>query len=113
MKRAPDTVMEDGNQAYLKRQKIKHVVSSAEDIQSSGQLKDLLAFDQDAGRAKHGTVPQKISLSITEPISRNPIFQDLSRNLCGRSITTPPEYTPGVPPCANAQGRRRQNARVS
>jgi nucleolar pre-ribosomal-associated protein 1 len=53
-KRTSEKVEEDGNQAYLKRQKISHVVSSAEDVQSSRQLKQLLAFDQDAGRAKHG-----------------------------------------------------------
>lgn len=47
--------VEDGNQAYLKRQKIKHATTnSAERIQSSRQLQQLLAFDQDAGRAKHG-----------------------------------------------------------
>lgn len=43
-----------GEQAYQKRQKIAHVTTSAEDIQSSRQLQQLLAFDQDAGRAKHG-----------------------------------------------------------
>jgi len=54
-----------GNDAYLKRQKISHpnhtqtqVVASAEDIQSSRQLKQLLAFDQDVGRSKHGKLNQ-------------------------------------------------------
>jgi len=48
-----------GSDAYLKRQKIthqanSHVAASADNIQSSRQLKQLLAFDQDAGRSKHG-----------------------------------------------------------
>lgn len=47
---------EDGDQAYLKRQKIKHVSSvPAEEIQTSRQLRQLLAFDQDLARSKHGT----------------------------------------------------------
>jgi nucleolar pre-ribosomal-associated protein 1 len=47
---------DDGNQAYLKRQKISHVapLTAVEEIRSSRQLQQLLAFDQDTGRAKHG-----------------------------------------------------------
>lgn len=62
-KRAPEVAAEDGAQAYLKRQKISHVITSAEDVQSARQLKQLLAFDQDFGRAKHGQPPHYISLS--------------------------------------------------
>lgn len=59
-----------GNDAYLKRQKISHpnhapqtqIAASAEDIQSSRQLKQLLAFDQDAGRSKHGRLREIIFL---------------------------------------------------
>lgn len=74
-KRAPEPAVEDGSQAYLKRQKISHVVSSAEDVQSSRQLKQLLAFDQDAGRAKHGKPPNPtpFSNSLLIGVSRNTI----------------------------------------
>lgn len=54
-KRGVEDLVEDGNQAYLKRQKIKHIPSvPAETIQSSKQLRQLLAFDQDVAKAKHG-----------------------------------------------------------
>ncbi|KAI9745706.1 MAG: hypothetical protein M1818_001242 [Claussenomyces sp. TS43310] len=44
-----------GNEEYLKRQKITHVTpASIETIQSPRQLSQLLAFDQDPRRAKHG-----------------------------------------------------------
>ncbi|ESZ90671.1 hypothetical protein SBOR_8951 [Sclerotinia borealis F-4128] len=50
-------VVEDGDQAYQKRQRISNVTkttSTSVDIQSARQLKQTLAFDQDAGRSKHG-----------------------------------------------------------
>ena len=53
-KRTTDRPVEYGEQAYLKRQKIKHVTSSTEEIKSSRQLQQLLAFDQNFGRARHG-----------------------------------------------------------
>jgi hypothetical protein len=56
-KRPTDRAVEGGEQAYLKRQKIKHITSSTEEIQSSSQLQQLLTFDQDLGdfgRARHG-----------------------------------------------------------
>jgi nucleolar pre-ribosomal-associated protein 1 len=50
--------IDDGNQAYLKRQKISSVGTKApglaEEIRSARQLRQILAFDQDAGRSKHG-----------------------------------------------------------
>lgn len=55
-KRAP-VDLGDGHEAYLKRQKLSHgakATTSQEEIHSSTQLQKLLAFDQDAGRAKHG-----------------------------------------------------------
>jgi hypothetical protein len=58
-KRAADDI-EDGNQAYLKRQKIGSVVektSSAIEIHSGKQLRQLLAFDQDPARSKNGKLP--------------------------------------------------------
>ncbi|TAQ86965.1 hypothetical protein B7494_g4722 [Chlorociboria aeruginascens] len=64
-KRSAD-VVEDGNQVYLKRQKITQVSlsnpSSTEEIRSARQLKQLLSFDQDLGRAKHGMQSLKIFL---------------------------------------------------
>jgi nucleolar pre-ribosomal-associated protein 1 len=53
-KRSTDRLEEDGSQVYLKRQKIKHVPSPTEEIQSSRHLEQLLSFDQDIGRARHG-----------------------------------------------------------
>lgn len=51
-------VVEDGDQAYQKRQRISNVTKTtytSVDIQSARQLQQTLAFDQDAGRSKHGT----------------------------------------------------------
>ena len=75
-KRPSDLAEEEGNQAYLKRQKIKHVATSAESIQSSRQLQKLLAFDQDAGRARHGIIGT-FNLHIdlfTDTLSRHSVF---------------------------------------
>lgn len=63
-KRSADEVI-DGNQAYLKRQKITPVTIAAkqtvsEEIRSARQLRQLLAFDQDANRSKHGKKPNLI-----------------------------------------------------
>jgi nucleolar pre-ribosomal-associated protein 1 len=46
----------DGNQAYLKRQKITNTANSgpSDEINSARQLQKVLAFDQDAARSKHG-----------------------------------------------------------
>jgi len=56
-KRNPED-LGDGHEAYLKRQKLSHgatIAVAQEEIQSSRQLHQLLAFEQDAGRAKHGS----------------------------------------------------------
>ena len=50
---------EDGEQAYIKRQKLSAQIETApvtatETVHSARQLKQLLAFDQDAKRAKQG-----------------------------------------------------------
>ena len=49
---------EDGQAAYLKRQRITPLAKAAilEDIHSAAQLKEILTFDQDAGRLKNGTL---------------------------------------------------------
>ena len=44
----------DGAAAFRKRQKIAHEAPSSEDIESSDQLRRLLAFDQDLRRTRHG-----------------------------------------------------------
>ncbi|KFZ14576.1 hypothetical protein V502_06014 [Pseudogymnoascus sp. VKM F-4520 (FW-2644)] len=47
----------DGHDAYLKRQKLSHGLKTAntqEEIQSGRQLQQLLGFDQDLARGKHG-----------------------------------------------------------
>lgn len=56
-KRAP-VDLGDGHDAYMKRQKLSHGLKTAntqEEIQSGRQLQQLLAFDQDLARGKHGT----------------------------------------------------------
>lgn len=61
MGKRPGGEVEDGNQAYLKRQKISNpgkVTVPAEAIRSGRQLQQILAFDQDAGRSKHGDCPR-------------------------------------------------------
>jgi nucleolar pre-ribosomal-associated protein 1 len=50
----------DGNEAYLKRQKITSTRSVPPagppiEIRSGKQLQQVLAFDQDSGRSKQGT----------------------------------------------------------
>ena len=65
-KRAAEDI-EDGNLAYLKRQKIGNVVEKtnpAVEIHSGKQLRQLLAFDQDAARSKNGKL-ESISLLST------------------------------------------------
>jgi hypothetical protein len=71
MGKRPVGEVEDGNQAYLKRQKIStsgKFTASTEEIRSARQLRQMLAFDQDAGRSKHGTCTRsmlnKILLTI-------------------------------------------------
>lgn len=56
---------DDGLAAYNKRQKISHDVPAGEDVHSSGQLRQLLSFDQDLRRSRHGTSKPK-SCSIDE-----------------------------------------------
>jgi len=60
VKRGADEIV-DGNEAYLKRQKIGNSAGNsnanhvaAEEIRSARQLRQTLAFDQDNSRAKHG-----------------------------------------------------------
>jgi hypothetical protein len=59
-KRAPVDIG-DGHDAYLKRQKLSHGLKTAntaiiqQEIQSGRQLQQLLGFDQDLARGKHGT----------------------------------------------------------
>jgi hypothetical protein len=57
-KRPVDEVV-DGNDAYLKRQKLTHSVEKQsstpiEEIRSGKQLQRILAFDQNAARSRHG-----------------------------------------------------------
>ncbi|QSZ28765.1 hypothetical protein DSL72_003270 [Monilinia vaccinii-corymbosi] len=58
-------VVEDGDQAYQKRQRISNVTKTtytSVDIRSARQLQQTLAFDQDAGRSKHGIQSLKVFL---------------------------------------------------
>lgn len=56
MAKRPAEEVIDGNQAYLKRQKITSTAQQAptEEIRSARQLRQILAFDQDASRSKQG-----------------------------------------------------------
>lgn len=57
MAKRPVEDVEDGNQAYLKRQKISNtgkVSTGAEEIGSARQLRQILVFGQDSARSKHG-----------------------------------------------------------
>jgi nucleolar pre-ribosomal-associated protein 1 len=56
MGKRPVEEVVDGNQAYLKRQKITASVNAAtaDEICSASQLRKLLAFDQNAAQSKHG-----------------------------------------------------------
>ena len=52
----------DGAAAFRKRQKISHEVPTSEDVTSSEQLRELLAFDQDLRRARHGNLYPAVSI---------------------------------------------------
>lgn len=59
--------VEDGNQAYLKRQRISGATqpfSAPAEIRSARQLRQILAFDQDTGRAKHGMRENHLKLLL-------------------------------------------------
>lgn len=50
----------DGAAAFRKRAKITHDVPTGEEIGSSDQLRQLLTFDQDLRRARHGKYPLEL-----------------------------------------------------
>ncbi len=56
MAKRPSEDVVDGHQAYLKRQKITNTANEGpgDEISSGRQLRQLLTFDQDAARSKHG-----------------------------------------------------------
>lgn len=57
-KRAAEDEALDGNQAYLKRQRISkpgRPIANIEEIRSARQLQTTLAFDQNADHARLGT----------------------------------------------------------
>jgi hypothetical protein len=57
MAKRPVDEVEDGNQAYLKRQKISNPgkpTAPIVEIRSGRQLRQILGFDQDSGRSKQG-----------------------------------------------------------
>jgi len=86
-KRSAEDV-QDGNQAYLKRQKISNPAVPKKtgpptEIHSAKQLRQLLAFDQDSGRAKHGKCDRQTSREacmLTHPSNR--FLQGVSRYHC-------------------------------
>ena len=49
----------DGAAAFRKRQKITHEVPVGEDVQDSAHLRQLLSFDQDMRKARHGNSQHK------------------------------------------------------
>jgi nucleolar pre-ribosomal-associated protein 1 len=57
MAKRPAEEVDDGNQAYLKRQKISNpgkAISAPEEIRSGRQLRQILAFNQDSSQSKRG-----------------------------------------------------------
>ncbi|KFX97605.1 hypothetical protein O988_04766 [Pseudogymnoascus sp. VKM F-3808] len=80
-KRAPVDIG-DGHDAYLKRQKLSHglkAVDTQQEIQSGRQLQQLLGFDQDLVRGKHGIQSFKAfldGLQSEEQSDRLPILQE-------------------------------------
>ncbi|KAE8450452.1 hypothetical protein EG329_006527 [Mollisiaceae sp. DMI_Dod_QoI] len=64
MAKRPAEEVIDGNQAYLKRQKITSTEQQAptEEIRSARQLRQILAFDQDASRSKQAILSFKAFL---------------------------------------------------
>lgn len=78
-----NSAVDDGAAAYRKRQKISHEVPTSEDVTSSDQLLELLSFDQDMRRARHGTLsPVSLTpdqgLVLIFAISRSSILQESS-----------------------------------
>ncbi|PMD62487.1 uncharacterized protein K444DRAFT_525099 [Hyaloscypha bicolor E] len=74
MGKRPAEEVVDGNQAYLKRQKITASVNAApaDEVCSARQLRKLLAFDQNAARSKHGIQTLKKFLdSFADPEDAN------------------------------------------
>jgi len=61
MGKRPAEEIVDGNQAYLKRQKLSNPVTlkpvAGEEVHSGKQLRQILAFDQNIGRSRHGILP--------------------------------------------------------
>jgi nucleolar pre-ribosomal-associated protein 1 len=78
MGKRPANEVEDGDQAYLKRQKISNPgydnvgpttpAAAAEKIRSGKHLGQTLAFDQDSGRAKHGNTKPSATHSLANMI---------------------------------------------
>lgn len=55
----------DGAAAYRKRQKITHEIPAGEDVVDSAQLRQLLSFDQDMRKARHGMQLWNLGLVTT------------------------------------------------
>jgi nucleolar pre-ribosomal-associated protein 1 len=81
MSKRPVDDIEDGNQAYLKRQKISNnptftPAPATDEIRSARKLRQILAFDQDSGRSKHGgSISRGNSLSNTDQATAVQIFK--------------------------------------
>lgn len=79
----------DGNEAYLKRQKITSSSRSGPpagppiEIRSGKQLRQVLAFDQDSGRSKQGNrlSTSNQNLDFTDLLS-NTIFESILGWVC-------------------------------
>lgn len=120
VKRAAEDI-QDGNEAYLKRQKITNSTSSGanttttEEIRHGRQLRQLLAFDQDLGRAKSGQFGLCPLKCIVLTFHRYSIFQGLSRRIFNPRYGPQPPHrnSQRVPRLANSRRRGRQRSYIS
>lgn len=78
---------EDGDLAYLKRQRISaptKIPSPAEEVRSAKQLQQILAFDQDTGRLRQGGYSALPLPEFTNGLSSHSLLQVLLRQLFNR-----------------------------
>ena len=88
MAKRPGDELVDGNQAYLKRQRITSSAGKSfeEEIRSGEELRQLLSFDQDAARTRHGIIDYYLRqmVKLIEFKSRSADFQSFLEWLCAR-----------------------------
>lgn len=92
MSKRPAEDTADGNEAFLKRQKISfqtqqqpvEKLKPADEIKSAKQLKQLLTFQQNSGQLRHGTPIAAFRRTLWLTVYSYPILQSLLRQIVGR-----------------------------